>query len=160
MAICSEWIININMLLGSNIVNLFIWYFDCCLIRLPQESLQQSPESLVTSSQLVACSLTLLKSLVCQTPSGETECSREKTNEKRERRHIDGHIDDYFRAISGLKPELSIICHYILYVLSRQGVALINEESEALVRTLNYFCSVVFQKQWSNREENTESNAS
>lgn len=63
-------------------------------------------------------------------------------------------------AISGLKPELGITHYYILYVLFRQGVALINEENDALVRALNYFCPVVFQEQGSNREENTESNAS
>lgn len=54
----------------------------------------------------------------------------------------------------------SLVLCVIAYAFLRQGGALINEQSGAIVRALNYFSPVVFQKQGSNREENTESNAS
>ncbi len=63
-------------------------------------------------------------------------------------------------SVQFLDSSLSSVLCVIVYVFFRQGGALINEQSGAIVRALNYFGPVVFQKQGSNREENTESNAS
>ncbi len=59
-----------------------------------------------------------------------------------------------------LDSSLSLAAHVCVYAFLRQGGALINGQSGAIVRALNYFGPVVFQKQGSNREENTDSNAS
>lgn len=52
-----------------------------------------------------------------------------------------------------------VLC-VIVNVFFRQGGALINVQSGAIVRAINYFGPMVFQKQGSSRGENTESNAS
>lgn len=90
-------------------------------------------------------------------PRGEIQCLREKREETRERRESEGQ---YFSAISAFKFELSIRCYRILYVFFGKGGALINKQNAALVQALNYLDPVVFQKQWSNREEKIECNAS
>lgn len=59
-----------------------------------------------------------------------------------------------------LDSSLSLDECVLVHVFHRQRGALINVQSGAIVRALNYFGPVVFQKQGSNREENTDSNAS
>lgn len=64
------------------------------------------------------------------------------------------------KSVEFLDSSLSLALRVIVYAFLRRGGALINEQSGAIVRALNYFGLVVFQKQGSNREENTESNVS
>lgn len=64
------------------------------------------------------------------------------------------------KSVEFLDSSLSLALRVIVYVFLRRGGALINEQSGAIVRALNYFGLVIFQKQGSNREENTESNVS
>lgn len=78
---------------------------------------------------------------------------------KKERRQNENLKKTDWRT-SFLDSSLSWVLCVIVYVFFRQGGALINEQSGAIVQALNYFGPVVFQKQGSNREENTESNAS
>lgn len=59
-----------------------------------------------------------------------------------------------------LESGLSSVLCVIVNVFLRRGGALMNVQSGAILRAINYFGPMVFQKQGSSREENTESNAS
>lgn len=59
-----------------------------------------------------------------------------------------------------LESSRSLVLCVIVNVFFRQGGVLMNVQSGAILRAINYFGPMVFQKQGSSREENTESNAS
>lgn len=67
-------------------------------------------------------------------------------------------LKDIISAVSVFEHELGIVSLQTCF--SRQGGGLINEQIPATVRALNYSDPSVFQKQGSNREENSGSNAS
>lgn len=90
-------------------------------------------------------------------PEGEKKFTRERREEKRQKKA--DKLKDII-SVQFLVRSPSLVLCVIAYAFLRQGGALINEQSGAIVRALNYFSPVVFQKQGSNREENTESNAS
>lgn len=59
-----------------------------------------------------------------------------------------------------LESSLSSGLCVIVNVFFRRGGVLMNVQSGAILRAINYFGPTVFQKQGSSREENSESNAS